>query len=138
VIENWANLYATAFATQSALNPFLSGGGNENANALGNTNLIYQWGGGCEDRPPPLLEDGSCWRTWATTASTTRWTSSIGNSEEKRAELRLRQAALRKSRLSYGVARQRTARVDFDETPAHSEAFTNRLSRAEICTSGWR
>jgi hypothetical protein len=45
VMENWANVYATAFASQNAVNPFLPGG-NENGNALGNTNIIYQWAAG--------------------------------------------------------------------------------------------
>jgi hypothetical protein len=72
VIENWANVYATAFASQNALNPFL-GGGNENANALGNTNLIYQWAVGARI-------DRNLSRAWqlqadvGTTASTTRET----------------------------------------------------------------
>jgi hypothetical protein len=127
VIDNWANLYATAFATQSALNPFLSGG-DENANALGNTNLIYQWAVGANvDR-----RLSRAWQLQADVQHNRQYNSenqAIGNSEENRATYDIGTRPF-VSRFFYG-SRGSYSEIDFEATGA-SEAFTNRLSRAEL------
>jgi uncharacterized protein (PEP-CTERM system associated) len=127
VVENWVDVYATAFASQNAVNPFL-GGGNENGNALGNTNITYQWGGGARiDRNLPRG-----WQLLADVGYNRQYNSVdqfIGNSQEQRAELDFGRRPFA-SRLSYGV-RGNYSEVEFDETGTQP-AFTNRLSRAEI------
>jgi uncharacterized protein (PEP-CTERM system associated) len=126
-IENWANLYATASATQSALNPFLSGG-DENANALGNTNLIYQWAVGVNiDR-----RLSRAWQLQADVQHNRQYNSenqAIGNSEENRATYDIGTRPF-VSRFFYG-SRGSYSEIDFEPTDIR-EAFTNRLSRAEL------
>jgi uncharacterized protein (PEP-CTERM system associated) len=127
VIEDWVTLYGTAFAAQNPINPFLSGG-DDNANALGNTNITYQWGGGL--RVDRNLPDN--WRLLANIAYNQQYNAVnqlIGDSSEQRGSFDLGKDPFA-ARLSFGV-RGFYSEIDFEETELQP-AFTNRLARAEI------
>ncbi|MEM1142043.1 MAG: TIGR03016 family PEP-CTERM system-associated outer membrane protein [Pseudomonadota bacterium] len=126
-VENALFLEADAFATQNPINPFLAGGDN-NVNAVGNTNITYRWSTGARlDR-----QHGDDWSTYLRYNYNEQYNSFnqvLGDTQEDRVELNvgmipgINRASLR--------VRGAYSEVTFMETDELSE-FENRLARLEL------
>jgi len=127
VVENWLDIYLSAVGTQTPVNPFRVGG-DDNANGLGNTNVIYGWTTGARvDRALP-----NALQLQLEYAYNEQYNSVdlvVGDSQEHRASFDIGTDPL-SQRVSVG-SRGQYSEIDFDRT-ATSDEFTNRLSRVEV------
>ncbi|MFK7829084.1 MAG: TIGR03016 family PEP-CTERM system-associated outer membrane protein [Congregibacter sp.] len=126
-IDKWFVLEADAAASQNPVNPFAAGG-DENLNALGNTNITYQWGAGA--RLQRSYEDA--WSVLLRYNYSEQYnTANVGIGDNTQDLITLDAGMLpQSSRLSFrvgGVYRE----VDIAEQRG-LPAFTNRLSRLEL------
>ncbi|MEM6604602.1 MAG: TIGR03016 family PEP-CTERM system-associated outer membrane protein [Pseudomonadota bacterium] len=126
-VDNWLVLDATARASQNPINPFAAGG-SENLNALGNTNITYQYGAGATISRQYRNNLNYLLR-YNYTEQYNSVNVGFGDSQQ---DLVVFDAGMipAATRLSFRVAAQ-YQEVTFEEQGALPE-FTNRLARAEV------
>ncbi|MEM6484917.1 MAG: TIGR03016 family PEP-CTERM system-associated outer membrane protein [Pseudomonadota bacterium] len=126
-VDNWLVLDATARASQNPINPFAAGG-SENLNALGNTNITYQYGAGATISRQYRNNLNYLLR-YNYTEQYNSVNVGFGDSQQ---DLVVFDAGMipTATRLSFRVAAQ-YQEVTFEEQGVLPE-FTNRLARAEL------